>query len=86
MTGAFLQVEAEKEKAAEAVVPDPEALEAELLKSHSDKETLISDFMCLKARLPVLEQLIQEKTVLLSEHKDMHQRLAQFKAREAKIK
>ena len=76
-------METEKEKAAE---PDPEALEAELQKSHTDKETLIAEYMCLKGRLPVLEQQIQEKSSLLLEHKDMHQRLAQFKAREAKIK
>lgn len=79
-------MEAEEEKAAEAVVPNPEALEAELQKSYSDKETLIADYVSLKARLPVLEQQIQEKTALLQEHKDMHQRLAQFKAREAKIR
>jgi hypothetical protein len=79
-------VEAEKEKAAEAVVPNPEALEAELQKSYSDKETLIADCICLKARLPVLEKQIQEKSALLQEHKDMHLRLAEFKAREAKIR
>ena len=80
------QVEAEKKKAAEAVIPNPEALESELKKSYGAKETLAADYVCLKARLPILEQQIQEKTTLLQELKIMHQRLAQFKVREAEIR
>lgn len=80
------QVEVEKERAAEAVVPDPDALQAELSKSHSDKEKVEADFMCLKNRLPILEQQIQDRTMQLQEHKETHQRLAQVKTRESKIK
>lgn len=76
----------EKERAAEAVVPDPDALQAELSKSHSDKEKVEADFMCLKNRLPILEQQIQDRTMQLQEHKETHQRLAQVKTRESKIK
>lgn len=76
----------EKEKAAEAVVSDPEALEEELRKSQEDKESMEADFTCLKSRLPVLEQQIQDRTLQLQEHKETHQRLEQVKARDAKIK
>ncbi len=76
----------EKEKAAEAVVPDPEALEAELGKSQQDKDNMEADFSCLKSRLPVLEQQIQDRKLQLQEHQETHQRLAQVKARESKTK
>lgn len=79
-------MEEEKEKAAEAVVPDPEALEAEVLKSRSDKELLLADFQRLKERLPVLEQQLQDRQARLVEHKETLQRLTLVKAREAKIK
>lgn len=76
----------DKEKAAEAVVPDPEALEAEFRKSLEDKETIGADFMCLKNRLPILEQQIQDRTLQLQDHKETKQRLEQVKDRESKIK
>lgn len=76
----------EKEKAAEAVVPDPEALQSELCRSQEDKMNIEADFSSLKSRLPVLEQQIQDRTLLLKEHKETHQRLAQVKARESKAK
>jgi len=79
-------VEIEKEKAAEAVVPDPEALEAELLKSRNDKESLLADYQCLKERLPVLEQQLQDRQNRLQEHKESIQRMTLIKAREAKVK
>lgn len=82
----ILQVEAEKEKAAEAVVPDPEALEAELVKSKSDKETMEADLLCLRSRLPTLEQQIGDRTDQLRDHRETHQLLIQVKAREAKVK
>lgn len=76
----------EKERAAEAVVPDPDELEATLSKSQSDKEKVEADFMCLKSRLPILEQQIQDRSMQLHEHKETHQRLAQVKTRESRIK
>lgn len=89
MTDVFVhsrKVDSEKEKAAEAVVPDPEALEADLRRSQQDKENIEAEFTCLKSRLPVLEQQIQDRTLQLKEHKETHQRLAQVKARESKTK
>ena len=79
-------MELEKEKAAEAVVPDPEALEAELIRSQQDKAHMEEDYACLKNRLPVLEQQIQDRTLQLQQHNETHQRIAQLKARELKIK
>lgn len=79
-------MDVEKEKAAEAVVPDPEALEAELLKSREDKESLLTDYQCLKERLPVLEQQLKDRQNRLQEHKDTIQRMNAVKARETKVK
>jgi len=76
----------EREKAAEAVVPDPEELEAEQLKCQADKEMLETDIRNLKDRLPLLEQQIQDRRTQLQEHASMHQRLTQIKSREAQIK
>jgi hypothetical protein len=45
-----------------------------------------ADFICLKSRLPVLEQQIQDRTNQLQEHQDTHQRIVQVKARETKLK
>lgn len=45
-----------------------------------------ADFSCLKSRLPVLEQQIQDRKLQLQEHQETHQRLAQVKARESKTK
>ncbi|XP_046640134.1 tropomyosin-like [Daphnia pulicaria] len=80
------QVDQEKEKATEAVVEDPEALEAELLASQDEKEAIETDFSSIKNRLPALEQQIQDRTLQFQEHKETHQRLAQVKARESKLK
>lgn len=76
----------EKERAAEAVVPDPDALEAELLKSRNDKEVMEASLACLKSRLPILEQQMADRTAQLQERKETHQRLAQVKTRKNKIK
>jgi hypothetical protein len=80
------KIEIEKERAEEEVVLDPEGLEAEFEKSKADKENIESDFTCLKSRLPVLEQQIQDRTMQLHEHQETHQRIVQVKARESKIK
>lgn len=80
------QVEEERDKAAEAVVPDPEALEAELLKSRSGRESLQEDFKRLQDRLPVLEQQLQERRMRVQEHKENSQRMVQVKTRETKVK
>lgn len=80
------QLEQEREKAAETVVPDPDALEADLLKSRDDKKSMDADLACLKSRLPILEQQIADRTAQLQERKETHQRLAQVKIRETTIK
>ncbi|EFX65706.1 hypothetical protein DAPPUDRAFT_264338 [Daphnia pulex] len=85
-TNTLKQIEIEKERAEEEVVLDPEGLEAEFEKSKADKENIESDFTCLKSRLPVLEQQIQDRTMQLQEHQETHQRIVQVKARESKIK
>lgn len=76
----------EKEKAAEAVVPDPEALEAELRKTSEDKETKEAVFKCLNSRIPVLEQQIQDRKLLLQDQKETQQPLEQLKEQISKIK
>ncbi len=81
-----IQVNQEKEKAAEAVVEDPEALEAELLRSKDEKEAMETDFSSIKNRLPALEQQIQDRTLQFQEHKETQQRLEQVKSRESKLK
>jgi len=80
------QLQSERDKAAEAVVPDPEELEAEQRKCQADKEALEENLRSLKDRLPLLEQQIQERSTQLQEHTNMYQRLTQIKARESKIK
>lgn len=81
-----MQLETEKDRAAETVVPDPDALEAELTKSRNDKETMEANLASSKSRLPMLEQQIADRTAQLQERKETHQRLAQVKTRESKIK
>lgn len=78
-----VKAESDRDKAAEAVVPDPEELEAEQSKCQIDKENLEVELRNLKDRLPLLEQ---DRKVQLEEHAEMLQRLTQIKLREAKIK
>ena len=83
---ALKQVEEKRDKAAEAVVPDPEALEADLIKSRTSKESLEEDFKFLKDRLPVLEQQLEERRTRVQEHKDNSQRMMLVKGRESKVR
>ncbi len=76
----------EKERAAEAVVADPEALETELARSQYEKESMEANFSSVKNRLPTLEQQIQDRTLQLQERKETLQRLALVKTRESKTK
>ena len=82
----FKQVEEKRDKAAEAVVPDPEALEENLLKSRTIKESQEEDFKFLKDRLPVLEMQLEERQTKVQEHKDNSQRMMSVKTREAKVR
>nr|CAH0103174.1 unnamed protein product [Daphnia galeata] len=80
------QVEQEKERAAEAVVANPEGLKTELARSQYEKEAMEANFLSVASRLPHLDQQIQKRALQLQEGKETHQRLAHVKTRESKIK
>ena len=81
-----LQLESERDKAAEAVVPDPEELEQELQQCKSELSIHNEALSSLKERLPVLEQQLQERISQLELLTDISQRITELKNRESNIR
>jgi len=80
------QLEGEREKAAEAVVPDPEELEQELAQCNSELHLQNEALSVLKERLPPLEQQLQERIAKLQVLNDISQRITELKISESRIR
>ena len=76
----------ERDKAADAVVPDPEKLEQELVQSKSELLVQNEALASLNERLPVLEQQLQDRITQMQIRKDISQRFAELKSRENQIR